>query len=33
MAELETNLSNALLEVAKETEIIQKLAGFHWAII
>ncbi len=32
-AELETDLSNALLEVAKETKIIQKLVGFHRAII
>jgi len=33
MAELETDLSYALIEVAKETEIIQKPVGFHWAII
>lgn len=33
MAELENDLSNALVEVTTRPEIIQKLAGFHWAII
>jgi len=33
MTELENDLSNALLEVSKNTETIQKLVGFHWAII
>jgi len=33
MDELENDLSNALLEVSKKTETIQKLVGFRWAII
>ena len=33
MDELENNLSNALLEVIKDTKTIRKLTGFHWAVI
>lgn len=33
MGELESDLSNALLEVSKNTDTVQKLVGFHWAII
>jgi len=31
--ELENDLQNAHLEVIKDTGTIQKLTGFHWAVI
>ncbi len=33
MDELESDLSNALLEITLDTETIQKLTGFYWTII